>query len=213
VRDIDAGMSGAKWVQQGVGQEDRLHDFVEGREMTMTSGKALLWPLAAGMLLAGGAANAATCSVTVGPQTWNYVVNTTPASSCYDYDDGNIPPDIVNNVLPPVPFDDALNLPVGYSSLGAGAVNLNSDGTFSLNVASSDDLYLFLKQGNSWATFLLGAYTGTWSINGQQGISHWDLYGNATTVVPIPPAALLLGSGLLGLIGIGRRRKSTPAAA
>jgi len=183
--------------------------------MTMTSDKALFWTVAAGMLLVGGTANAAAVScVAPGPHT--YVVDTTPSSTCWDYDDGNVPPDVINNVLPPVLNDDALSLPTGYTDLGAGAVDLNFDGTFSLNVASSDPFILFLKQANSWAAFLLGADSGTWSIDGKfsaDGISHWTLYGTETTVVPIPPAALLLGSGLLGLIGIGRRRKSKLAAA
>jgi hypothetical protein len=181
----------------------------------MTSGRALFWTLAAGMLLSGGSASAAavSCVATGNSGNHTYTIDTTPNSQCWDYDDGNVPPDIVNNVLPPVPYDDALNVPVGYSALGSGAVNLNSDGTFSLNVQSSDPFILFLKQADTWAAFVLGAYSGTWSIDGKQGISHWDLYGNSATTVPIPPAALLLGSGLLGLIGIGRRRKSTPAAA
>ena len=41
------------------------------------------------------------------------------------------------------------------------------------------------------------------------GLSHATLYG----VVPIPAAAWLLGSGLLGLFAVGRRRKLNVAAA
>jgi hypothetical protein len=126
-------------------------------------------------------------------------------------DDGNVPPDTINNLPPPVFNDDILTLPVGYVEIGTAAVNLIGN-TFTLNVSSSDPFILFLKQADTWAAFRLGAESGTWSIDNRQGISHWNLYGNATTVVPIPPAALLLGSGLLGLIGIGRRRRSAQAA-
>jgi hypothetical protein len=36
--------------------------------------------------------------------------------------------------------------------------------------------------------------------------SDWNV--NITGVVPVPPAVWLFGSGLLGLVGIARRRKS-----
>jgi hypothetical protein len=209
---MSAEMTGAKRSQQGARREDGFDHFVEGREMTMTSGNALAWTLAAGMLLAGGSASAATCIPTGNSGSHTYIVNTAGGALCWDYDDGNVPPDTVNNIPPPVVNDDILTLPVGYVAIGQGAVNLLSNGTFTLNVTSSDPFVLFLKQADTWAAFLLGAESGTWSIDDRQGISHWNLYGNATTVVPIPPAALLLGSGLLGLIGIGRRRKSTSAA-
>ena len=37
--------------------------------------------------------------------------------------------------------------------------------------------------------------------------------GNTTSPVPIPGAVWLLGSGVLGLLGIGRRRERTGAVA
>ncbi len=42
-----------------------------------------------------------------------------------------------------------------------------------------------------------------WEGNGV-GIAEWDL---VTTLVPVPPALWLFGSGLLGLVGIARRKK------
>ena len=55
-----------------------------------------------------------------------------------------------------------------------------------------------------------GVLTGSWSFSGSQSLSQVQLDGvtdERTPVVPVPAAAWLLGSGLLGLVGIGRRRK------
>ena len=59
---------------------------------------------------------------------------------------------------------------------------------------------------------LTGDFTASWdavvvggAFDGQVG--HWNINGNAQ-VVPVPAAVWLFGSGLLGLVGIARRRKA-----
>lgn len=72
----------------------------------------------------------------------------------------------------------------------AGTMNVtyNMDGTFTA----------------SWSSFITTA-----PFDGQTG--YWQIEGTYT-VVPVPAAVWLFGSGLLGLVGIARRRKGLAAA-
>jgi hypothetical protein len=68
-----------------------------------------------------------------------------------------------------------------------------------------------LKSGNGFWLYAVtgGETTFSWSIS--KGLSHITFYDGAA-VVPIPAAAVLFGSALLGVAGIGFRRRQSKTA-
>lgn len=50
---------------------------------------------------------------------------------------------------------------------------------------------------------------GTWAFSGQTASNITFSWSSSNLAVPIPPAVWLFGSGLLGLVGIARRRKAS----
>ena len=77
-----------------------------------------------------------------------------------------------------------------------------------------------IKEGEVQGTFLGNDLSGGWGPDDlttntfskglhsgiESGRTYWAIVTN-TTVVPIPPALWLFGSGLLGLIGVSKRKK------
>jgi len=66
----------------------------------------------------------------------------------------------------------------------------------------------------AWFLFFSGNVPGEWEVqaswSGQQGvILGGGTYTIASAIVPIPAAVWLFGSGLLGLVGMARRKKAT----
>jgi hypothetical protein len=107
----------------------------------------------------------------------------------------------------------------GYGESIAGEhvpVAVTGTTTFDIAVAWTlgDALHPLTSTGNSFALDLSGL------PNFQSGVGFNILWGTAqcangpitenfSNVVPLPPSALLLGSGLLGLVGLGWRRRKT----
>jgi hypothetical protein len=99
-----------------------------------------------------------------------------------------------------------------------------ASGEFTVNVGDDGRLLMVMKDGVNdgdgyhWYYFEglstglhSGALWNTEQVFGGNNISHLTAYATVT-VVPVPAAVWLFGSGLLGLAGIARRKKPAEAA-
>jgi hypothetical protein len=179
-----------------------------------------------------GSASAAPvlCPGTPGTGDREFMVDTTPSATCLAYALGNISGngDAVND-LGLVTLDKSDD---GTDGLLQGALSItgagSTSGTFTISPlawASYSQLVIAFKAGDGqldpdWAAFLLlpNASFGTWSISGQQSLSHANLYGGellgtprGVPEIPEPTSMLLLGSGLAALAAHRRRRRSQPS--
>ena len=74
-------------------------------------------------------------------------------------------------------------------TLTGHGIAANGDGTYNVILVSASDV------GTAWGSFSTTPYVEAWNVN--------------LAPVPIPAAAWLFGSGLIGLVGIARRKKSS----
>jgi hypothetical protein len=91
----------------------------------------------------------------------------------------------------------------GGTIVGPTAYLLAKDGNANDTNPATHAWYLYNLTALGWTGVEDITITGLWPAQGS--FSHVTLYG--TTPVPIPAAAWLFGSGMLGLIGVRRRMK------
>lgn len=88
--------------------------------------------------------------------------------------------------------------------------NGSQGGTWAISSFSgASHVMVNLKSGNSWGSFLVDVASGTWTVS--RDLSHASIYfinGSADSV-PLPAAALLFGTALIG--GAAARRKAKRA--
>lgn len=98
--------------------------------------------------------------------------------------------------------------------------NGGTSGNWKVDSFQGNDPVMFvLKGGPSFSAFLmdLSETMGKWNTesllkgNGKPGpgLSHFTVYSAGVTPVPVPAAVWLMGSGLLALVGIGRRKRKS----
>jgi len=113
----------------------------------------------------------------------------------------------------------------GYDATGAtiapGFLSNNGFGASTLNLLNgAASLYYYVTTASTGAssttsapkTFSNSLNTATLTL-ASTGVLTYDLQPAAVSAVPVPAAAWLLGSGLLGIGGMIRRRKAAAAAA
>lgn len=117
---------------------------------------------------------------------------------------------------------------VGETQLSYPLPDYPEQGTFTYSWAQVKNYDFILSQGESttipFFTFTLidtygptlPAITTDWGYEtpahdlsvGDGSVFYWQLIGESISAVPIPPVLWLFGSGLLGLIGLARHKKS-----
>jgi len=144
-----------------------------------------------------------------------------PASEAKELDRLNLLITMYNTGTPTSPYtytqgskswtytlDVGSNVPSSLTTANGGLKD--EDGSY---IITSGYLYLLAKVGDDDVFFYLGGKTGTITSNdiyipswitGGTGLSHITLFNPVG--VPEPSILILLGTGLLGLVGIGRRK-------
>jgi hypothetical protein len=89
----------------------------------------------------------------------------------------------------------------------------NTTTALSLTLTGSDNFILGLNDGSGWiadsAVVSLGA--NAYSVTFGTGANVIEVDVQVVPAVPVPAAAWLFGSGLLGLVGVARRKKTQAA--
>lgn len=115
-------------------------------------------------------------------------------------------------------FTDYFQFTIPRADLAAGVMALNFDTDYRItnfkfrffdDIAFSSEITPDVSKGKSYSFYDLAAGTYFFLVSGKTGVDGGEYFGklSATPVpVPIPGAALLLGSALLGVVGIRRTR-------
>jgi hypothetical protein len=171
-----------------------------------------------GMLALAGTANAATlsCDSPAGTNLVSYTLGSASLAECKAGNDSGTFFGISGFVLGDKQPDNEGNKNVFFTD--APTAGETSPGTWAIEVKPgtiANSIVVVLKQSNSYAAFLVDALSGTWTTAGPSNslmdLSHASVW-YSSTVIPLPPAALLFGTALAGVGFMSRRKKAANAA-
>jgi hypothetical protein len=175
------------------------------------------------LMIAPAQAVVVNCPNSAATNDREFSLDTTPGATCLAFGPGNLNGinDSVNQ-LGYITLDKSDDSITGAleGSLTFTPPTSGLSGSFSIFAPGYTSLVIALKSGAGqldpdWAAFILpaGVFSGSWSISGQQELSHANLYGMVSEV-PLPAALPLYGTGLglMALFGWWRRRRADAVA-
>jgi hypothetical protein len=185
----------------------------------------------ASFALWSGTASATECHLVTDDAYMTLTTSGSASVTCWDSGDQANPGQLPISESGPGLFNDGiLNLPAGVTTLGAKSDGDNADffnivsgsltdgltGTFTVDATGSLALLFKSGGGQNTPSWWLYSITGlapselfTWNIF---GVAPTNALSHVSAYVPIPAAVWLMASGMLGLLGIGRRRRSAGLA-
>jgi hypothetical protein len=171
-----------------------------------------------GMLALAGTANAATlgCSIGAGSDSVSYTLGSATQVECVSGNDSGTFFGISGFLLGDKEPGNTGDQNVFFTDVPTAGET--SPGTWAISIAPgtiANSIVVVLKQSNSYAAFLVDSLSGNWTTAGPSNslmdLSHASVW-YSSTVIPLPPAALLFGTALAGVGFMSRRKKAANAA-
>jgi hypothetical protein len=197
-----------------IGADASLVNFINAAN---TAGQTLTWGITAGsvsgtgpgstiMIVTGSGANAGADSTTILKSSLANAIGTAGWAG----DANNLNGQTTDGSA----FNATLNGVIGTPGSKSGT-NTTYYGAYpdqaGLALTASSTLYAITNQSGQTNGTSFGL--GTASLVGSGASLLLEFTGNSNTAVPLPAAVWLFGSGLLGLVGVGRRRVTNTQAA
>lgn len=208
--------TGSSSFNLAVGSDSSLVSFINAAN---TAGQTLQWGITAGSSFGTGAGSNIMIATGTGGAAGSDSYSIAKASLANAIGNAGLTGDVNNLVLQTTDgsgFNATTNGIIGTPASKSGT-NITYYGYYpdqtGLSVGQSATLYAITNQTGSSYPNGVSFSLGTASLTGSGANLDLSFTKNGGSTVPLPPAVWLLGSGLLGLAGVARRRDLKPQVA